>query len=88
MKNKGLHTHRFRENPDEKRFAEEWERQNVQARTLNYLLGDGLKPVDATPREREVAATLIQWLGSEVGKGFLEDVGYVKKVGSKYELES
>lgn len=31
-----------------------------------------------TDREHEVAATVVQWLGSPVGQGFLRDLGYEK----------
>ena len=46
------------------------------------------RPHDATKREAEVAATVIQWLGTNVGFVFLEEVlkeaGYaVQKVENK-----
>lgn len=78
MKNKGLHTHRFRREPDEEAAAVEWEKTNRLSRTLDHLLGDGQKPAIPSARDREVAATVIQWLGSPVGQGFLEDLGYTK----------
>jgi hypothetical protein len=77
--NKGLHQHRVTIEPEEKVFALYWEDQNVHHKTLDYLLGDGLKPNTPTDREREVAATVIQWLGSPVGQGFLKSLGYEKK---------
>lgn len=79
--NKGLHTHRFKDNPEELAFAEEWDNQNVYGKTLAYLLdpeqGSGCPP---KPEKREivVAATVIQWLGSPVGQGFLRALGYEK----------
>lgn len=84
MAHVGLHTHRFRDNPEERRFAEAWQAMNAGA-MLDWLLtppasqpGDGL-PWIAGARAEEVAATVIQWLGSPVGQGFLRDMGYEKK---------
>ena len=77
-KHQGLHPHRFKANPEERRFAEAWE-QIVQHRNLHHLLdpvpSSGSPP---TPEDRDfvVAATVIQWLGSPVGCGFLSDLGY------------
>jgi hypothetical protein len=76
MKNKGLHQYRFKENPLEKFYAEQWEKENVEGRVLDYLLAkDPNHPRDeVTDRDREVAATVIQWLGSPCGQSFVEDV--------------
>jgi len=81
MKNKGLHQYRFRDNPLEKKFAEAWEDSNKHGRTLEYLLAkDSNRPNDeVTDRDREVAATVIQWLGSPVGQGFISDMERVSK---------
>lgn len=85
LKYKGLYTHRFKDNPEEKLFAEEWDKVNVLGHNLAYLIdpknGVGLaRPPEPTDRENEVAATVIQWLGSPVGQNFLRDLGYVKYV--------
>lgn len=72
---KGLHTYRFRDNPEEKRFAAAWTKNNV----LPWLLGPGDRKVDPSKRDEEVAATVVQWLGSPVGQAFLNDLGYVKR---------
>ncbi len=84
MKNKGLYTHRFKDNPEEKRFAEAWDTINRLGSNLAYLLdpknGVGSRPPEPTDRERVVAATVIQWLGSPVGQAFLRDLGYVREV--------
>ena len=65
---KGYHTRRLNdENPREVAFAEAWENQN------QYGLMKKLVP-DCTDRDAQVAATVIQWLGSSVGMGFLLDV--------------
>src|SRR6185312_467837 len=78
---KGLHTHRCKDSPEEKRFADAWVESNKHGKTLAYLLtepehaGRG-RPLDPLCREHEIAATVIQWLGSPVGQSFLRDLGY------------
>jgi len=85
MINKGRSQHRFKNNPIEKIFAEVWDKQNNSIRkgrgTLDYLLADkGNDPNgEVTKRDREVAATVIQWLGSPVGQWFLSEVEEEKK---------
>jgi hypothetical protein len=84
MKNVGLHQYRFRDNPLEEKYAKEWEKRNISwitndldgKGTLDYLLAkDSNYPAgEVTDRDREVAATVIQWLGSPVGQGFIKDV--------------
>lgn len=70
---KGLHEYRFKDNPHEKIAAELWAKQRV----LPYLLADdpGAHPAP-TPSDRDatVAATLMQWLGSPVGRCFFRDL--------------
>ena len=83
-KTKGLHTHRFRDDPEEKRFADAWDDQNRHGSNLAYLLhtgsqGGGIRPEEPSARDHTVAATVIQWLGSPVGQVFLRDLGYEKK---------
>ena len=80
MINKGRSQYRFKNNPKEQIFAEVWEDQNTQngecRGILDYLLAkDPNHPMgEVTDRDREVAATVIQWLGSPVGQSFLIDV--------------
>ena len=77
MKNKGLSQYRFKQNPKEKRFAEAWESENSNSRrALEYMLAmDCNHPAgEVTDRDRMVAATVIQWLGSPVGQCFLRDI--------------
>lgn len=73
MKHEGLHLQRFSDNPMEKAFHDAWLAENSGDRTdlLAYLLGDGVKSVEVSDRDARVAATVIQWLGSEVGQHFL-----------------
>ena len=83
MKNEGKNIHRFKHNPLERTFAKAWEEINTDARgnlkssgTLDYLLAEETnKPRgEVTDRDRMVAATVIQWLGSPVGQSFLIQV--------------
>ena len=76
---RGLHTYRLRDNATERRFAKAWVEENTSGPTnpiplLAHLLGDGRDPVIPTLRDEEVAATVIQWLGSPVGMSFLKKV--------------
>jgi hypothetical protein len=76
----GFHTHRFRDNPEEQRFAEAWSKLNAVGRNVDYLLdashADQRFTPEAPEREARIAATVIQWLGSPVGQIFLRDLGY------------
>jgi hypothetical protein len=92
MKNKGLHQYRFKDNPMEEIFAQAWEKQNLSIHgkpdgrgTLDYLLAkDSNSPNgEVTDRDREVAATVIQWLGSPVGQGFVIDVSLLARTKSR-----
>jgi hypothetical protein len=80
-KHRGLHEHRFRDNPDERRFAKAW-REQQHGKTLDYLLtpsdSDQRFPLPATERDEVVAATVVQWLGSPVGQNFLSSCGFVR----------
>jgi hypothetical protein len=83
MKNKGLHQYRLEQNPNEEVFAKTWEERNISKITKNI---DGRSTLDfllainsnepngeVTSRDRKVAATVIQWLGSPVGQGFIQE---------------
>lgn len=72
---KGKNTHRWAQNPLEQRFAEAWSQQQEFSYTLDYLLSDRVNERQPVSEETQVAvATVIQWLGSPVGQGFLEEV--------------
>jgi hypothetical protein len=67
-------------NDAERIFAEAWQRTNERQPWLNHgyttiewiLCPDGEKyPERVTPRDAQVAASVIQWLGTGVGYGFL-----------------
>lgn len=81
MKNKGNRQYRFGDNPIEKVFAEEWDKSNSTGHysTLDYLLAKepNHPRSEVTDRDMEVAATVIQWLGSSCGQHFLKEVEQV-----------
>lgn len=59
------------DNPREVAFAASWEKVNSPVfghPTVEYLIPN------STERDAKVAATIIQWLGSNVGMSFLVDV--------------
>jgi len=80
IKHEGFYANRLNtDNPREVAFAEEWYLQNDRRTgalngTLAWLLGIGGKPIQKiTQHDASVAATVIQWLGSNVGFSFLEE---------------
>lgn len=79
-KYQGVSSHRYADNPMEKRFALAWQEQNEYGRVLDYLLyppehGSVSSPRAAVAEKKhEVAATVIQWLGSPMGQLFLAHV--------------
>lgn len=73
-KHTGLHTYRFKDNPLERKFHDAWKRKQENGHILEYLMGDGSRRAAVTERDEIVAATVVQWLGSPVGKHFLETV--------------
>jgi hypothetical protein len=90
--NRGLGYGRIRSNAEEQRFALAWDAINrapneLGVRTLDYLLAaDGVHCKEPTKDERELAATIIQWLGSPIGQSFLSDVGYAKVGGYRKKI--
>lgn len=79
----GLHFERTGREALEKQFAAAWQAHCEVARDPTIATGDVLRqllcpsdvnpnqPPPVTDRDREVAATMIQWLGSPVGQAFL-----------------
>jgi hypothetical protein len=86
---RGKSVNRLRYNPLEKAFAVAWQAENDRPGSvlLDYLLHatpeDFCRPAQATKEEHFVAATLIQWLGTNVGKCFLRDV-LMTKAGQEF----
>lgn len=62
-------------NPLEQKFVAEWEKINEEGKLLRFLLDRTHSNAGnhiPTTEEQETAVTLIQWLGSPVGQGFLQ----------------
>jgi hypothetical protein len=79
LEHKGHRAHRCddKNNLLERIFAEEWASLNQGSRcTLEYMLADEVnKPRgEVSQRDATVAATVIQWLGTDVGQCFLRTV--------------
>jgi hypothetical protein len=80
MKNKGINLGRIATNYLERVFAERWEDCNTKINPKSNWLEQILaatpnhpKLGEVSPRDREVAATIIQWLGTPVGQEFIRD---------------
>lgn len=73
----GLHARRLADTGPssmrEKAFAEQWQKEQEDD-LLAYLLGSDNHPGNVSERDAQVAATVIQWLGSNVGQNFLDKV--------------
>ena len=79
MKHVGLHANRLdprADNPREVAFARQWAKENDHDECTRCSAGNILRTLvpDAKQRDATVAATLMQWLGSNVGMCFLGDV--------------
>lgn len=82
MRFRGMSEHRWKDNPEEKRFADAWAEFNRDGIHLDHLLDQRKHQTGRAPfcgdQAQMVAATMIQWLGSPVGQNWLRDLGYVK----------
>lgn len=74
MKNVGLNIHRVKDNPLELAYAKEWDRLNIDYDILACIIGEGNVKGNPSERDYQIAATVIQWLGSPIGRNFVEDV--------------
>ena len=84
--NRGRFDLRLGRNPEEARFAEAWNKLNRKGD--KGILGDLVNPkLPPSSGQRELAATLIQWLGSHVGGTFLEGLGYTQDGGSRFHAQ-
>lgn len=75
----GKSRHRLKDNPLEKAFADAWDKHNRDPfgrypDWFNYYSDPARGESDASVRERVAANSVVQWLGSPVGEGFLADV--------------
>lgn len=59
----------------EKAFAEQWQQEQIHE-LLAYLLGEANHKGEVSERDAQVAATVIQWLGTGVGQSFIEKVQF------------
>ena len=71
-KHTGIGAHRLSREPREKIAAEAW--GAIAENTLPYLLSTSNIRAHVTDEDYKIAATLIQWLGSPVGQGFVEEL--------------
>jgi len=71
----GKHANRWKQHAVEQAVAEYWEQENngrTDSRSLlGYLLSADNRGASPTDAEWLVASTLIQWLGSPIGRHFL-----------------
>ena len=85
LKHEGMNLNRLTkeaDNPREVVFAEMWKRENSRRRMslLAWILKDWVKDPcgrdanEVSQHDATVAATVIQWLGTNVGASFLTDV--------------
>jgi hypothetical protein len=62
-------------NVREKVFVQRWRLNQEHSKLLDHLLNPRLEeaPPELSDRDYQVAETVVQWLGSPIGKLFLED---------------
>jgi len=73
IKHEGINKARLEWSDEERAFAKAWKNQALG--TLGYLLcGQDVYQHNYSQRDAEVAATIIQWLGSPVGRNFIDQV--------------
>lgn len=71
MKHEGFSKNRLHPlagNEREIAYAKAWEKENRICKTLKHLIPE------CSDRDAQVAATIVQWLGSNVGNCFLSKV--------------
>jgi hypothetical protein len=63
-------------NSRERVFAKAWQDENERysESLLAWMIGDGSRPGFPSARDYTVAATVVQWLGTPVGKIWLDEV--------------
>lgn len=81
--------YRFKDNPKEQefhdKFKEMFEERGRTYKTLSAIIfgwedDRQLYPKEfLTEKEEDICLNLIQWLGSPIGKGFLDSCGFVSK---------
>ncbi len=83
---KGNKEYRFKDNPKEKefhdKFIEMFSRDGAAYKSLSAIVNGWSKDRQNQPKEwlsekeEDICVSLIQWLGSPVGQGFLRDCGF------------
>lgn len=77
---KTLKEYRFKNNPKEKLFVDVFLKDHANGDDMDFIVfgqteGIGFSPNDRlTEREESIVISTIQWLGSPVGQGFLNQV--------------
>jgi hypothetical protein len=77
----GLRTDRLRGGLAERIYAEEWAKKNTRSSWINHgctaleliLTPAGKLPRPVSQRDATIAATVIQWLGTNCGHAFLQE---------------
>ncbi len=71
---KSVNMHRLADNPLEAKLLQRWRKMQGQSHTLEYIMSGPLNErAHLTERDMEVAATVIQWLGSPAGQYFVNE---------------
>jgi hypothetical protein len=75
--------YRFQNNPKEQelhdKFKAKFERDNTTLSAIIFGWNNSYPKEYLSEREEDICLNLIQWLGSPVGQGFLEECGFVHK---------
>jgi len=69
MVHDGIHKKRLTDGSMEQSFVDVWQRKNEDETFLTGVLNENI-----TERDGVIAATIIQWLGTDVGQEFLNSV--------------
>lgn len=83
LKYQGVSADRYCREPQERAFAEAWQKANENQRLLANIMSPGssfsFMPRDLSAYDHKLAASVIQWLGSTVGQHWLAELGFVKQ---------
>ena len=87
----GMRPYRYKDNPLEKEFALQWQHENDRPSNsdslISWLLTNDNNSAIISDRDRLVAATIIQWLGTPCGKYFLSEI-LLTKAGQAFLKEN
>lgn len=80
----GFHNHRLNDtNPREQAFSKHWRKSNINCSWINrghgilqdlFIDDNGAWHHTMTPNDKLIASTIVQWLGSNCGMAFIEEV--------------